>query len=76
METEYKGYKIEIITTEKDGLWAADGWIWMLRHTRGVSLTASWRSDGYSSANEAMAAGVALSRSQVDILIGNRPSNR
>ena len=66
VRTEYKGYTIEVIARQKDGLWTVDVWLWTSEQ-RGAPLKKAWRDDGYSSENDAMAAGVALAEAEVDM---------
>ena len=65
MKTEYRGYTIEVIAKQKDGLWAVDIWLWTPEQT-GSALKNSWGDEGYSSANDALAAGVALAKAEAD----------
>jgi hypothetical protein len=68
MKTEYKGYTIEAIANQKDGRWTADVWLYLPGQAR-ARLQNLGEHDGYSSADDAVAAGVAIAEAEVDIYL-------
>lgn len=70
MKTEYRDYMIEVIARQKDVLWAADVWIWTPEQTRNPS-NYSWGQDEYRSADDAVAAGVALAEAEIDMRLAH-----
>ena len=71
MKTEYKGYTIEITMKQKDGLWAADLWLWTPDRT-GLNLN-SWReADCHSEEEEAEVAALLWAKARVEIWVGSQ----
>jgi hypothetical protein len=71
MKTEYRGYKIEVTAKRKDGLWAAEVWLWTLDQTE--SPTTEWMEvQGHSSEDRAEAAGLICAKARVDKLVDAR----
>lgn len=71
MRTEYKGYKIELTVKQKDGLWAADVWVWTLVKT--ASPLSDWAGiEGHNTEDEAELAGLQWAKARVDIITEGR----
>ena len=65
MKIEYNDYTIEVTSTEKDGLWTSDVWLWP-PGDRTTPLNYPSGCNGYSTETDAVAACVAVAKAEVD----------
>jgi hypothetical protein len=66
MKFQHRGYNIEVMTEEKDGLWLAHVRIWPVIETR-RGLRDKLTLDGYGIESEALDAGLAWAKERIEL---------